>query len=79
MATANIGVGFLTYYNVDMWQQLGLKDAPPETLDELVQFAQAGTTADTWGYVGEGTNKSRPTSGTSSTSTTTALTSSTRT
>lgn len=57
VAIPNIGVGFLTYYNVDMWQQLGLKNAPPETLDELVQFAQAGTTADTWGYVDEGTNK----------------------
>src|SRR5207248_7788131 len=57
VAIPNIGVGFLTYYNVDMWKQLGLKDAPPQTLDELVQFAQAGTTGDNWGYVDEGTNK----------------------
>lgn len=58
VAIPNIGVGYLTYYNVDMWQQLGLKDAPPQTLDELVQVAQAGTKeGETWGYVNEGTNK----------------------
>jgi multiple sugar transport system substrate-binding protein len=57
VAIPNIGVGFLTYYNVDMWKQLGLPDAPPQTLDQLVQVAQAGTQGDNWGYVNEGTNK----------------------
>ena len=54
VAIPNIGVGFLTYYNVDMWKQLGLKDAPPQTLDELVQVAQAGTNGRHLGLRGRG-------------------------
>ncbi|SRR5579884_205099 len=58
VAIPNIGVGFLTYYNADMWKQLGLKDAPPQTLDELVEDAKAGTKGgQTWGLVTEGTAK----------------------
>ena len=42
VAVPNIGVGFLTYYNADMWKSLGLHDAPPTSLDDFIDLAEKG-------------------------------------
>jgi multiple sugar transport system substrate-binding protein len=46
------GGAYFIYYNKTMWKKLGL-GAPPKTRDELVAYAQKGTSTSnkTWGYL----------------------------
>jgi multiple sugar transport system substrate-binding protein len=46
------GGAYVIYANTTMWNDLGLGD-PPESVDELIEYAQAGTdpASGTWGYL----------------------------
>jgi multiple sugar transport system substrate-binding protein len=44
------GGAYIIYYNKTMWDELGLGD-PPSTWDELMEYAEAGTAGETWGFL----------------------------